>query len=320
MIKKIFLENNSSNKHKKITKSKNVYVIGGLIFLSSIFFLNLDLVIKILYLGIFIFGFMADKNILKSASTRLFYQIILLSLFLIFADLRIIETRVIFLDKLISNDILSFIFTLFCILILINGSNFIDGVNLNLIGYYFIVTVFLYFLFINQNLNLDIQNIKVNLIFLVIILLLNCTGKIISGDSGAYLISMNFSLILINLANENPIISPFLIVLLLWYPAFENLFSIIRKKNLSKSALTPDFAHFHQLLYLMISKKFKSKLLSNNLSGLTINTYNFSIFILAANFVNNTQALIMLIIINIILYILCYLKMRTLIIKDNFII
>jgi UDP-N-acetylmuramyl pentapeptide phosphotransferase/UDP-N-acetylglucosamine-1-phosphate transferase len=319
VIKKIFLENNSSNKHKKITKSKNVYVIGGLIYLSCVFFLNLDLIIKILYFGIFVFGFMADKNIFKSASARLVYQIILLSLFLIFADLKIIETRVILLDNLISNNILNFIFTIFCILILINGSNFIDGVNLNLIGYYLIITIFLYFIYKNYNLDIDIQNLKVNFILLLIILILNCTGKIISGDSGAYLISMNFSLILINLANENPNISPFLIALLLWYPAFENLFSIIRKKNLSKSVLKPDFAHLHQLLYLTISKKVKSKLLSNNLSGLAINTYNAGIFTLAVNFVSNTQTLVILIIINIFIYIMCYLKFRSLVIKDKII-
>ena len=51
-------------------------MIGGLIYLFSIFFLNLDIVIKFFLTTIYLFGFMADKNIIKSASIRLFCQII----------------------------------------------------------------------------------------------------------------------------------------------------------------------------------------------------------------------------------------------------
>ena len=135
MIKNFFLENSSSSKHKKITKSSNVYIIGGLIYLFSIFFLNLDFVIKFFLIVIYLFGFMADKNIIKSASIRLIFQIIIISLLLYFSEITVGETRIYLLDKFISNHIFSIIFTLFCILILMNGSNFIDGVNLNLIGY-----------------------------------------------------------------------------------------------------------------------------------------------------------------------------------------
>ena len=141
------------------------------------------------------------------------------------------------LDNLISNHTFSIIFTLFCILILMNGSNFIDGVNLNLIGYYLVVSLILFILSNKYSFILDMNNLKINIIFLILILLINSSGKVISGDSGAYLISLNFGLTLINFSNENPIISPFFIILLLWYPAFENLFSILRKTQISKSAL-----------------------------------------------------------------------------------
>ena len=50
------------------------------------------------------------------------------------------------------------------------------------------------------------------------------------GDGGSFLFGSIFSLILIEFYLNNPgTISSFFIVLLLWYPAFENLFSIIRK-------------------------------------------------------------------------------------------
>ena len=67
--------------------------------------------------------------------------------------------------------------------------------------------------------------------------------------------------------------SPFFIVLLLWYPCFENLFSIIRKYRLNLSPLNSDNKHFHQLLFYFIKKKFNlSALTSNNLGSIFINT------------------------------------------------
>ena len=58
-----------------------------------------------------------------------------------------------------------------------------------------------------------------------------------------------FWVLLIDLNNNNYFISPYFIALLLWYPAFENLFSIIRKRIVKKDPLKPDNLHFHQLLF-----------------------------------------------------------------------
>ena len=55
--------------------------------------------------------------------------------------------------------------------------------------------------------------------------------------------------LLIELHKYHPNISPFYIVLLLWYPSFENLFCIIRKFKLGKSPVSPDSKHFHHLLF-----------------------------------------------------------------------
>ena len=67
---------------------------------------------------------------------------------------------------------------------------------------------------------------------LFILYILNFLNKIYLGDNGAYLIGLIFSICLIDFYNDNHTsISPFFIVLLLWYPAFENLFSILRKIN-----------------------------------------------------------------------------------------
>ena len=74
------------------------------------------------------------------------------------------------------------------------------------------------------------------------------------GDGGAYLISFVAGTILIKFSNDNYLVSPYYIMALLWYPAYENLFSIVRKKILKKSPSTPDNKHLHMLSYYKISK------------------------------------------------------------------
>ena len=70
------------------------------------------------------------------------------------------------------------------------------------------------------------------IILLIYLLLFNLLNKLYLGDSGSYLLGVSIGSILIFIYKEISFISPFFIVLLLWYPCFENLFSIIRKKSL----------------------------------------------------------------------------------------
>ena len=120
------------------------------------------------------------------------------------------------------------------------------------------------------------------------------------GDGGAYLISFIVGIILIRFFNDNPLLSPYYIAALLWYPAYENLFSIIRKKIFKKSPSAPDNEHLHQFVYLYLNKSLNiSKNLSNPLSGILICLYNlfylkvdiyfhFSLFFLLIYFLLNS--------------------------------
>ena len=90
-----------------------------------------------------------------------------------------------------------------------------------------------------------------------------------------------FGYILIEVHNNNQDISPFFIALLLWYPCYENLFSIIRKFNLGKSPVSPDSKHFHQLLFYYLKNKYRlNSFVSNNISSVIINIYNLLILFL----------------------------------------
>ena len=101
---------------------------------------------------------------------------------------------------------------------------------------------------------------------------------------------------------------PYFIILLLWYPCFENLFSIIRKKVSKILATNPDNSHLHQLFFLFILKTFKieNKLLANNLTSVVINIYHICIFFIGAQSYDQTKVQLFLIVINLIVYIGLY--------------
>ena len=109
-------------------------------------------------------------------------------LFVIFSDLRITDLRIDLVNELLDINYVSIIFTVFCLLILLNGSNFLDGLNTLVIGYYILVSVILILISAKFDLVIN-QNIFYFLIFLIIIFLFNFFGKIYLGDSGSYLIS-----------------------------------------------------------------------------------------------------------------------------------
>ena len=313
-----FLEINLNEKHKKITNDQKIFFIGGFLLLLGILFTSTEPEFKFLCSAVYLIGISSDKKYLSSPNVRLLLQTILILFSLYLLDLKIIETRIDLLDKLLKFDLISIIFTAFCILILMNGSNFIDGINCNLVLYYLLITILIilinddsFYLFVNK------KDLFILSIFLFIILFLNFLGKIISGDSGAYLISFFWGINLINISSNDYFVSPFFVVLLFWYPAFENLFSIIRKLRLNRSALKADFNHLHQLLFLFINLKIKNKKLANNLSGIIINFYNLIIFLIGINYYNNTEIMIIITLFNVFFYLICYFRILF-VVKNSF--
>ena len=85
------------------------------------------------------------------------------------------------------------------------------------------------------------------------------------GDAGAYILSFFVGYLIINCHKFNPNISPYFFITLVWYPCYENLFSIIRKLKSKLSPLIPDNNHLHQLIYIRFKKKLlKINYLANN--------------------------------------------------------
>ena len=304
-----YLKNYSGDDHQKFTTNKNIPLTGGffiiIVFLLVLFQENNFFLISIIL--IFSLGLFSDLNKIISPNKRLLLQVIIVLFLIIFTNLEINSTRVIILDKFLENNIFNVFFVSFCVLVLINGTNFIDGLNGLSLGYYFIVTIAL----LNNNFyysNLLQGNELLYLsCYLFIFLILNQSNLFFIGDSGSYSLGLIFSFLLINVYTVNSNISPFYIILLVWYPCFELLFSILRKFNINFSPAKPDIRHLHQLIYNLIKNKYNfSKLKSNNISSILILLFNsFSIFLGSVD-IYSSQNQIILIIMNILFYTAAY--------------
>ena len=296
--------------HQKYSSDFLGNPMGGYVifFFIILFKLYLDYLELFFLFTIFFLGILSDIKIFNSPIKRLFFQIFVILTSISFSEIGITSTRIDFIDYLLMNEIINVLFTTFCILIVINGSNFIDGLNGLVTGYYLIIITLL----LNYEFNLDLyfqQNLLVNfVIVLIILLLVNFLNKVFLGDNGSYLIGFLFSIYLIKVHQVNSSVSPYFIILLLWYPCFENLFSIIRKKITKVLATNPDNSHLHQLFFQFILKKYKikNKLTANNLTSLIINTYHFLIFYVGIQSINLTNVQLYLLGINIFVYICLY--------------
>ena len=308
-FKKKILLNFSGNNHQKFTSSSQVPLIGGLIFFfTAIFFIpSVNVDIKIALFLILLVGLFSDLKYLNSPRTRLFFQFLIVILFLTIGKLSLVNTNILFLDLLLQNYFFSILFTSFCFLIIINGSNFLDGINLLVIGYYLSISIIIFILNGKNFIFLDNISIINIIIVLLVLFFFNLFNKLYLGDNGSYLLGFFYSFILVNFYIKNTFVSPFFIILLLWYPGFENLFSIFRRFFKEKSPLNADTKHLHQLIYDYFKKKhfFKNKILINNFPGFVIIFYNFIIMFFGSLFFHNTKILLLIIFFNIFVY--CYL-------------
>ena len=311
-IKKKLLLNLTGEAHQSLTSKKYIPLTGGIFLIVSfiIFFDQISFLNKIIVVCFYLVGFFSDIKFLKSPLIRLFLQILITFLFIYNNELFLENTRVILIDQLLEFRILNYLFVIFCITIIINGTNFIDGVNCNVIGYYLLITIILFKLNLFEEFNLNSVFIINWILVLFLIYILNFFNKIYLGDNGSYFLGFFYSYLLIYIYLNNQYLSPFFIILLLWYPAFENLFSLVRKLNFKKSPFKPDQNHLHQLLFFYLKKKkFFSDKYINSLTGNSILVYNFITFYFASLQPSNTQFQILLILTNIIIYCFIYLKL-----------
>ena len=280
LVKKSFLLSETGDYHQKFASLSKVPLSGGIfIFLGFCYFINENIYSFLLFSSaVLILGIFSDLKLIKSASIRFLFQIFIVFSFIVFNEIQINDTRISLLDKILNNNIINYAFVTFCILILINGSNFIDGMNTLSSGYYLLIIFIIFILNLNQSIIFQENSILYILFLLIPVFILNFFNKIYLGDSGSYLLGFGFSIFLIDVYNLNPTISPFFVILLLWYPCYEILFSVLRKNTFNRSPMEPDNKHLHQLILIYFRKKSDitdAKL--NTITGLSINFFNYII-------------------------------------------
>lgn len=298
--------------HKSFVSQNSVPISGGLIFiLSTLIFLEFENNFNYIIFLIFLVGILSDLNILKSPYTRFILQVsIILGLTLLSKNF-ISSIRIPFLDYLLTYTFFKYFFVIFCLLILINGSNFIDGVNTLLIGYFLSVILIVNIMIYKYNLDFETQNLNIIFSVLLVIFVFNFFEKFFCGDGGSYTISLIVGYFLVELSNLDVVISPYFIACLLWYPAYECLFSMVRKKVKKKEVTGPDNNHLHQLIFIFFTKKMNLKRwIISSITGILINSYNLIIFFLALMNVSQTKILISIIIFNIFLYNIVYFVLK----------
>ena len=84
-------------------------------------------------------GLASDANLLPSPRIRFILQSLSLIVFTYIFELEVGPTRIYYLDLILNNLLLSCLFSTFCLMIVINGTNFIDGSNGLVLIYYIII-------------------------------------------------------------------------------------------------------------------------------------------------------------------------------------
>jgi len=306
----ILVDTPSKQRHKS-AYNKNTPLTGGVYLFITLttYILHVGysdhsfLIIAFLF-SLLILGIFSDLKTSFSPKLRLLLQSILIFFFIYFLELKINKTDLFFLDYFINNSIFNLFFTSTCIIILINGSNFCDGVNCNVIGYYLIVALAIHFVDLPKS--LDFPDIKTIIIIFFLFYLVNLFQKSFLGDNGVYVIAAFMAIYVINFINLNTTVSPILALNLLWYPAFENLFTIIRRLNANKTVDAADGLHFHTLLLKKIFYFNKKFILSNSITGILLNLYMFIGIFLSINYYNKEKVLMLILMVNIIIYVLAY--------------
>ena len=193
------------------------------------------------------------------------------------------------------------IFSIFALIGAINTYNIIDGLNglssgLALLG-------FLTYAYLSNFYGFDdIFHLAVYLIPpLLGFLIWNYPwGKIFLGDTGSYFLGYAIGTFSILLAGKNGSpISPWSVLLVMFYPIWETVFSIFRRLKERKNPFEPDKEHFHFLLLRFFNGKVW-------LTTLTIWVWQLILDFLVIAFHKNHLTLVLLLIFNISLYLLFY--------------
>ena len=259
----IFIDSDIDKKqaiHKKLIPRS-----GGLVLffsiVSSIFYNyfyhdeNFLYLLPIIIL-IFSIGIIDDYGVKLKPLIRFVILFVFCFIFFYLSDLKIKTTGLSLIDNLMFNYNLQFLVTTICFLILINGSNFIDGINGNLALHYICLLILILLIFSHNRLRFDILILS-TIVSFAVFLYFNLKNRIFFGDGGAYLSGFILGIFILEIMYLKIYISPFFYIILTFYLGSEVLISFLRRIIKKEDVMIADFNHLHSLLFIILSKKIK---------------------------------------------------------------
>ncbi|HET9734046.1 MAG TPA: glycosyltransferase, partial [Burkholderiales bacterium] len=159
-------------------------------------------------------------------------------------------------DHLFKYEIFAFGFTLFAVGGFAHATNIVDGMNglSGLVGLAILAAI--------AAVALQVGDTRVLHAALVVgaavvgFLAWNYPrGAIFAGDGGAYFLGFAIGELAVLLVHRNSEVSPWFALLVLWYPVWETVFSMYRRKVMQrKSTADADGLHLHTLVYRRVVK------------------------------------------------------------------
>ena len=271
---------------------------GGIaIFIASSFmiFNPLGLLLYISSIPAFLSGFLED--FLKDISPKKRFILMILSSIL---AILLLNTLVYDIEYIHFPLIIAALFTIIGICGVINAINLIDGLN-GLASGIGMLTLFsfAYVSYIYNDLDLLIICLILSAAIAGFFILNFPKGFIFLGDSGSYFIGFVLGVLSILIVNRHPEISPWFPLLVLIYPVWEAIFSMMRRKFIYKTSMfTPDNNHLHCMLSYKIG--------SNPLASVILLNIVLIFDVIAIIFRENTLVLTSLSFIFIIVYTVLY--------------
>ena len=227
---------------------------GGLIiylfFLSVVslgeFNHNIELIVSI---GFFVCltGFIDDRINLNPSNKILL--ILIPSIYLILSDISINDLGQYEYFGYLELGKFKIPFLLMAIGLLINATNYIDGID-GLLLTFFLSCLLYYIFLIDDAKTINLLKFFVIASFLNLVLNLlpsKSKFKVFSGDSGSLFIGFFISFITIELYNSFNI-HPAILIWPLWYPVYDFLFVSINRLINKKSIFKPDNTHLHHVI------------------------------------------------------------------------
>tara|TARA_A100001015_G_C15040862_1_gene739567 strand:+ start:1639 stop:2673 length:1035 start_codon:yes stop_codon:yes gene_type:complete len=246
--------------------SKQIIKVGGLTFLSLsliLLFIENFILIQII-ISSFIFlliGFYADINQNFSSYLRLILSTVIILIFMSVNNLVILNVDLTQINNiLITYSAISIFFTLICLLIIINGLNFIDGNHGLMLGASIIMLMNILLSLNDKSNEIELMLIATIIVLSILFLFNVISSNIIAGDTGAYFMGFMIGSVCIYI-NDLKLINPFHIACILFYPVMEVVVSSIRRVFFyKKNPFYPDSMHMHSIIF----KKLKGRYIKKN--------------------------------------------------------